>query len=173
MGWIAEAPPWPGNGEAHEGYVIGFVRIKGEWQQASALVLQHGAKVGGDVVDLVQGFKVDRVAVECTCGFRTPMLFAPIDARWAPSHVDLDDEAEELARRLWRRHIDADVRGLILSMNARNTEPDPSLRWRGYPKLPDQLSGRFLFDDAREAILDRKIAARRSTVIDLASRRVK
>lgn len=57
----------------HEGFLVGFLRLDGRWHQ-----------VDGSTADRT---KVTAVSVECSCGWRSPRVYAPLGAFWSHNHV--------------------------------------------------------------------------------------
>jgi len=87
----------------HEGWLIGFVREDGRWRELTSADSDHGRSV-----------PVLAVAVECSCGWRSPRAYSPIGAVWVPHTVLVsipgianahDDFCDAFAWPLWRAHL--------------------------------------------------------------------
>jgi hypothetical protein len=97
MGWFRDEAP------GHERYVVGLVQVGADgsprWRELS--------RAGGDEKAPAH---VERIQVECDCGWRSRVFETPLRAKWFPYVVELDDEAlEDASARVWRRHVDHDL----------------------------------------------------------------
>lgn len=105
MGWFDDAHP------GHEGYLVGFVRRVQSW------VLWRELGVEDDSERVL----LERLAVGCDCGWRSPHFHPPFGvlAHYQPHTVTLrpkvDNEsgreivwrAEEGVRAIWRQHVES------------------------------------------------------------------
>jgi hypothetical protein len=131
MGWCCDAYP------EHEGFVRGWERVKlgpnalaGSVLREIACPMQLDATVGSREID------VCAVQVCCECGWRSPLLRAPLGTRWAPcivmfracdSETDETDRVEashgaqlgrcfeKECRLAWREHLASMMPGTFFS----------------------------------------------------------
>ncbi len=96
MGWLNEAYL------DHEGFVRGWQRTKlGEGPFAGSGLFEIECPPGFVTVGSRE-IEVVAVQVGCECGWRSPLLRAPLDTRWSPCVVHFsarDRESEENDRR--------------------------------------------------------------------------
>lgn len=92
MGWFLADRP------GHEGYIVAYVLENGSsdlWRE-----VHYPEKHEGEV---------KRLAVGCTCGWRSPLCVAPYGTRWAPYSIWLPERDEgryeDKACRVWRQHM--------------------------------------------------------------------
>jgi hypothetical protein len=96
MGWCCEDG-------THEGYLVGLVpdeehglfagHVQGRWRELS----------GRDEIRAT----LKHVKVACSCGWRSPLLWAPSGTEFAPSSVFAPEAFEDQCAQLWQRHVAA------------------------------------------------------------------
>lgn len=89
----------------HEGYLVGIEREKDRTPNGYVVSTDRWHDIEGDAYAPIR--PVHHLQVECTCGWRSQRLLAPIGTRWIPHTVLLpSDELEDVTYLLWRRHVD-------------------------------------------------------------------
>lgn len=95
MGWCCDAYP------DHEGFVRGWQRVTGEGPFAGSSLREIVCPLPPEPVG-ARELEVSAVQVCCECGWRSPLLRAPIGTRWMPCLVIFsrtDRESEENDRK--------------------------------------------------------------------------
>lgn len=92
---------WQSEDGSHEGYLVGLVpdeeqglfagHVPGRWRELS----------GRDLVET----PLRHVKVACSCGWRSPLLWAPNGTRFVPSMVVASEIWRDACQRLWTRHV--------------------------------------------------------------------
>jgi hypothetical protein len=93
MGWVLDGFA------GHEGFLVGLVvhvprKTTSLWRELSF-------PFDADAADL------QRFAVGCYCGWRSPHLRAQPGVRWEAFAVEAPRALEDIARAIWRRHVEA------------------------------------------------------------------
>ena len=104
MGWLDEEEP------GHEGYLVGLVPLEGSdfrWRELTSF--QERDKEPLERVRMVQ--------VGCECGWRSPRIHAPLFTEWFPYVVSAPDWFDEVARMIWKEHIQSLKIGLLKSQD--------------------------------------------------------
>jgi hypothetical protein len=97
MGWCSEDG-------THEGYLVGLVpdeehgtfvgHVQGRWRE-----------LGGRDEEIKTALK--HVKAACSCGWRSPLLWAPSGTEFAPCSVFAPEWFEDACAQLWQRHVAA------------------------------------------------------------------
>lgn len=127
MGWINESYP------EHEGFVRGWQRVPdGEGPFAGSKLIEIQCPVS--LPHAALNIEVAAVQVCCECGWRSPLLRAPLGTRWSPCIVHFADHDRESERNEEReRHIGA--------QHGRSFEKECRYAWREH--LATMLPGEF------------------------------
>lgn len=103
MGWCCDI-------EGHEGHLVGIVDQHSLFDDGVAIdpaleqyPHERELRYPKDDFDCL----VREVRVACECGWRSPKLRAPLGTKWRPWCLTVpSDEAEDVARELWKQHVD-------------------------------------------------------------------
>lgn len=121
MGWCSTCG-------THEGFLEGLkVADRGAFLPGSP----ERQRALGDTRDEPYEGTVYRVRVACSCGWRSQVLFAPVETEWAPSRVFAPAWFEDQCAQIWKLHVlcavpganAADARAVLLKL-ARSLKED-------------------------------------------------
>lgn len=100
MGWFHDDAP------KCEGYVVGLERVT-EGNAHGSIERWHEIRHPDPRPKVV----VQAIQVGCDCGWRSPVMTAPIGTMWYPCIVELPSGGfEDRARLIWREHVEAEKR---------------------------------------------------------------
>jgi hypothetical protein len=100
MGWFRDNP-W------HEGFSVGLIHERSAYGASRLRPLTLAEDRDRQIPP--GGLPVTAFQIGCTCGWRSPIFYAPAGARWHPSVITLgDDQLEDAAWEIWSRHYDAE-----------------------------------------------------------------
>lgn len=96
---------WCSDDGTHEGYLVGLVpdeergaflgHVQGRWRELGSRDVDPGP------------IQLQYVRVGCSCGWRSPLIWAPAGCEFAPSTVAAPEWFEDACTQLWTRHVAA------------------------------------------------------------------
>lgn len=102
MGW------WCGDDGTHEGYLVGLVpddAAGGFLGHAPGRLRELGSRADVDDDDGRRRVPLRWVKVACSCGWRSPLIWALAGTEWVPSCVFAPDAFEDRCAELWHVHV--------------------------------------------------------------------